>query len=158
PPTSPRSRGPFQSLLISLHERAAACCVRNSWVHQSDNAVMIGPLKAWAMWTVTFLCACSVSVPLLPVQKLEVLGTEPAGLVIRPRGYQPVQLTAEELQQGMRMLYANGPLPGAPKVGRLRLILTSTDPSQMLKAAGYLQFCQHLTGQRTDCWDELNAS
>jgi hypothetical protein len=79
-------------------------------------------------------------------------------LVIRPGSYKPIKLTAEELKQAMRILYAQGPLPGAPKGGRLRLILTSADPSQMLKAAGYLDFCERLTGQRADCWDELNAS
>src|SRR5205823_3302041 len=75
-----------------------------------------------------------------------------------PGGYQPVQLTREELKQGMRMLYANGPLPGAPKGGKLRFILAGMDAAQMVKAAGYLQFCEHLIGKRIDCWDDLNVA
>jgi len=110
------------------------------------------------VWVVTFLCACSASVPTLPVQQREVLRSAPTVLVIRPHGYKPVDLTREELQQGMRMLYANGPLPGLPKGGKPRLLLASADPAHMIKAAGYLQWCEHITGKRTDCWDDLNEA
>jgi len=56
------------------------------------------------------------------------------------------------------MLWARGPLPGIPRTGSPRFILTAADSGQLLKAAGYLQFCSHLTGQRRDCWDALSAS
>src|SRR4051812_31352794 len=104
--------------------------VRDRLALQSEGPIMVRYLKSWAMWAITFLCACSSSVPTLPVQRAEVLGSAPTVLVIRPGGYKPVDLTREELQQGMRMLYANGPLPGLPKSGKPRLILASADPAQ----------------------------
>jgi len=119
---------------------------------------MTRSLRAWATWAISFLCACSAAVPALPVQQPETLETRPTVLVIRPGGYQPVDLSREELKQGMRMLYANGPLPGLPKGGKLRLILASADPAQMARATGYLDHCQRITGKRSDCWDDLNAS
>jgi hypothetical protein len=106
---------------------------------------------AKALWLITFLCACSAAVPVLPVQ-------QPGVLVVRPGGYKPVDLSRDELKQGMRMLYANGPLPGLPKHGKPRFILASTDPTEMVKAEGYLRYCQQITGKRFDCWDDLNAS
>src|SRR5256885_9086789 len=117
---------------------------------------MVRHTSNWACWTITFLCACSATVPPLPVQKLDT--TRPAVLVIHPAGDKPVQLSSEELKQGMRMLFARGPLPGAPKGVKPRFILMSADPAAALKAAGYLQFCERFTGQRKDCWDVLNGS
>ncbi|HYV47353.1 MAG TPA: HNH endonuclease [Myxococcaceae bacterium] len=117
---------------------------------------MLGWPKTMAVWVVTFLCACSTAIPGLPVQQRRV--SAPSVLVIRPGGYKPVDLSREELQQGMRMLYANGPLPGLPKNGRPRFILAGDDPMQRLKAEGYLRWCHHITGKRFDCWDDLNAS
>jgi len=111
-----------------------------------------------ATWMVSFLCACSAAVPKLPVQQPEAFEASTRVLVIRPGGYKPVDLSREEFKQGMRMLYANGPLPGLPKGGKPRLVLASADPVQMARTAGYLDHCQHITGQRTDCWDDLNAS
>lgn len=110
--------------------------------------------RRWLAWAVTFFCACSAAVPALPVRKA---GPEPAVLVIRPSGYQPIELSREEYKQGMRMLWAHGPLPGVPRGGAPLLVLTSADQAQILKAAGYLQFCEHATGERKDCWEVLNA-
>jgi hypothetical protein len=121
-------------------------------------AVMTRFLRAWATWAICFLCACSAAVPALPVPQPETLGAGPTVLVIHPGGYQPVDLSREEFKQGMRMLYANGPLPGLPKGGKPRLILASADPVQMARAVGYLDHCQRITGKRFDCWDDLNAS
>jgi hypothetical protein len=117
---------------------------------------MLGCPKPKAVWVVALLCACSTTVPGLPVQQRSA--SAPSVLVIRPGGYKPVDLSREELQQGMRMLYANGPLPGLPKNGRPRFILAGDDPMQRLKAEGYLRWCHHITGKRFDCWDDLNAS
>jgi hypothetical protein len=116
------------------------------------------PGQAMTMWVVSFLCACSAAVPALPVQQPEALGVSSTVLVIRPGGDKPVNLSREEFKQGMRMLYANGPLPGMPRDGRPRFILASADQVQMARAAGYLQYCQHITGKRMDCWDDLNAA
>jgi HNH/ENDO VII superfamily nuclease len=111
---------------------------------------------SWVAWTITFLCACSASIPALPVQPRDASG--PVVLVIHPGGYKPVDLTREELQQGVRMLYANGPLPGLPKNARSRFLFAGDNAMHRLKAEGYLQWCQRITGQRSDCWDDLNAS
>jgi hypothetical protein len=69
-----------------------------------------------------------------------------------------VDLSREEFRLGMRMLYAHGPLPGVPKGRAPRFILASADAAQMVKAEGYLQWCQRITGKRFDCWEDLNAS
>src|SRR4051812_21738496 len=94
--------------------------------------------KAWMMWAVTFLCACSVAVPALPVQELQAPTPAPGVLVIRPTGDQPIQLTRDEFEQGMRMLWRQGSPPGAPKGGHPRFMLASSDPVAAAKAAGYL--------------------
>src|SRR5256885_746828 len=107
--------------------------------------------KFGVAWAIIFLSACSSAMPALPVQQREATWV----LVIHPGGYKPVDLTREDLQQGMRMLYANGSLPGLPKGGKPRFHLVSDDLTQRLKAEGYLQWCQHLTGKRFDCWDDL---
>lgn len=112
-------------------------------------------LKAWALWALSFLCACSTAIPTFPVQRPDA--PRNTVLLVRPSGYQPVQLTREELQQGMRMLFSNGPLPGVPRGGVPRFILASADPAQVHKTTGYLQFCERLTGERKDCWTALNA-
>jgi len=57
-------------------------------------------------------------------------------LVLRPGGYRPVDLTPEELKQGMRMLYAHGPLPGLPKDGKPRFIPASANAAEMTRAVG----------------------
>jgi len=119
---------------------------------------MVQSVRAWVMWAVTFLCACSASVPALPLQQPEALGSSPTVLVIHPGGYKPVDITHEELKRGMWMLYANGPLPGLPKREKPRFAFASADPVQMARAAGYLEHCQRITGKRTDCWDDLDAS
>src|SRR4051794_22795085 len=104
---------------------------------------MATSFRAWAVWAITFLCACAVAVPPLPV------GVErPAVLIIHPGGYKPVELTTEELQQGIRLLYANGPLPGLPKHGKPRFILTNANAFEMQRGVGYLEYCQRITGKR----------
>lgn len=109
---------------------------------------MTRALAAWMMWTVLFLCACTASVQRLPLQRK---GT--STLVMRPAGYQPVTLSPHEFKESMRMLFAHGPLPGAPRQGSSEFLLLSADPWQLQKAVGYLEFC----GQR-DCMEVLTPS
>ncbi|HVE81624.1 MAG TPA: hypothetical protein VND93_02205, partial [Myxococcales bacterium] len=69
---------------------------------------MLRSLKVWLKWMLLFLCACSAAVPGLPERRKDA-----DAVVVRPAGYQPVPLSREEFQEGMRKLFSRGPLPGA---------------------------------------------
>ncbi|HEU5153453.1 MAG TPA: hypothetical protein VFU03_01850 [Gemmatimonadales bacterium] len=114
---------------------------------------MVRQMLASIRWGVAFLCSCSAAVPSLPVQQKDA-----NVLVVRPAGYQPVQISPEEYRDGMRMLCSRGPLPGVPRRDSLRFVLASADPCQLQKAAGYLQHCERLGKGRGDCWEALAPS
>jgi hypothetical protein len=108
---------------------------------------------AWTGWTITFLCACTTAVP-----RFEAEGHQPKVIVVRPAGYRPVELSDRELKEGMRMLWSRGPLPGAPRPEQPRFRLAKGDAEMLQKAADYLQFCEGMTGARTDCWGVLGPA
>jgi len=102
-------------------------------------------------WTLAFLCACSSAIQNLPAPQ-----RASAMVMIRPgSGHQAVSLTREEFKQGMSRLWSRGSLPGVSRSRSPRLILAGLHPVQSPRVAGYLQFCEQLTGERKDCWDAL---
>lgn len=112
---------------------------------------MVRTLKAWAMWGVTFLCACSSAVP-----AIRTAGTV---VVLRPGNYRPVELTAGEFQDGMRMVMSRGQFPGLPRpVQEPQLVLAAVDPVQLQRAADYLRYCERSGKGHRDCLDVLTPA
>lgn len=111
------------------------------------------PRVSWTGWLAALLCACTTAAPTREVQR-----RDSAILVLHPGGYRPVELSPEEFRDGMRMLFARGPLPGAARPQPRQYLLASADPEQIRKAADYLQFCKDMSGTPKDCWGVLTLA